>query len=68
MMEGCTHPVLQASLSMLTESAVMTNASAQARWPMWGFGSEATPIIGVDYHIGIIILNYDYKTHMKKYF
>jgi len=32
--------VLQASLIKLTESAVTTNASAQARCPIFGFGSE----------------------------
>lgn len=35
-----TYPVLQASLNILTESAVMTNASAQARWPICGFGPK----------------------------
>lgn len=35
-----TYPVLQASLSILIESAVMTKASAQARCPRCGFGSE----------------------------
>ena len=34
------YPVLQASLIKLTESAVTTNASAQARCPIFGFGSE----------------------------
>ena len=29
-------PVLQATLNILTESAVMTKASAQARWPICG--------------------------------
>ena len=37
------YPVLQASLIILTESAVTTKASAQARCPMCGFGS-------IDYH------------------
>ena len=35
-----TYPVLQASLIILTESAVTTNASAQARCPRCGFGPE----------------------------
>jgi hypothetical protein len=35
------YPVLQASLIILTESAVTTNASAQARLPMCGLGSES---------------------------
>lgn len=35
------YPVLQASLIILTESAVTTNASAQARWPMCGLGPES---------------------------
>lgn len=34
------YPVLQASLNMLTESAVTMKASAQARCPMCGFGSK----------------------------
>lgn len=34
------YPVLHASLIILTESAVMTNASAQAKCPICGFGSE----------------------------
>lgn len=36
------YPVLQASLNMLTESAVTMKASAQARCPMCGFGSTLT--------------------------
>lgn len=39
MMMMLAYPVVQASLSMLTESAVITNASAQASCPMCGFGS-----------------------------
>lgn len=33
------YPVLQASLNMLTESAVTMKASAQAKCPICGFGS-----------------------------
>lgn len=35
-----TYPVVQASLNMLTESAVITKASAQARCPICGLGPE----------------------------
>lgn len=35
-----TYPVLQASLNILTESAVITKASAQARCPICGFGPK----------------------------
>jgi len=35
------YPVLQASLIMLTESAVTTNVSAQAKWPMCRSGPES---------------------------
>jgi hypothetical protein len=42
---SCTYeaayPVLHASLSILTESAVMTKASAHARCPMCGLDSES---------------------------
>jgi hypothetical protein len=41
------YPVLQTSLIMLTESAVTTKASAQARWPMCGFGSGDNNISSV---------------------
>ena len=35
-----TYPVLQASLNILTESAVMTKASAQAKCPKCGLGPK----------------------------
>lgn len=35
-----TYPVLQASLIILTESAVITKASAHARCPICGFGPK----------------------------
>ena len=35
-----TYPVVQASLNMLTESAVITKASAQARFPICGLGPK----------------------------
>jgi hypothetical protein len=38
--EVFTYPVLHASLNILTESAVTTNASPHARCPRCGFGPE----------------------------
>jgi hypothetical protein len=45
--EKTAYPVLQASLSILTESAVTTKASAHARCPRCGLGSAQ---IKLDHH------------------
>lgn len=45
------YPVLQASLIILTESAVTRNASAHARWPMCMLGPESGMLMSAFNHL-----------------
>lgn len=64
-----TYPVLQASLNMLTESAVMIKASAKARWPICGLQPKRCNInISKISHLCTYIDKYiDKYTHVYKH-